>query len=138
MPTQNNHGKKTKTALKTGAGLAALAAAAAGIYYFYGSKEGAVRRKALKGWTVKARGEIMERLEKLENIDREAYNKIVDQVISRYRGVKDVSVGELLALGKELKGHWGNISKGTTKSQTGKSAKRSRSKKSAPKSAASK
>jgi hypothetical protein len=129
MPT-NNH-KKTGAAAKTGLGLAALAAAAAGLYYFYGSKEGEKRRKALKGWTVKAKGEVMQKLEKLQDIDRETYDKIVDQVISRYRGVKDISVGELLSLGKELKGHWTNISKDVNKGQTKPAArsKRSRSKK---------
>lgn len=123
MPNQNNQHKKGAAGLKAGVGLAALAATAAGIYYFYGSKEGAQRRKTLKGWAVKARGEIMQRLEKLEKIDRESYDKIVDQVISRYRGMKDVSVGELLSLGKELKGHWNNITKDLQKSKPKLAAK---------------
>jgi hypothetical protein len=122
MPRNNNE-HKMGTGAKAGLGLAALAATAAGLYYFYGSKEGAKHRKALKGWAVKARGEVMERMEKLKSIDRETYNKIVDQVIGRYRGMKNISVAELMALASELKGYWNNIMKDMGKSENGSTKK---------------
>lgn len=92
-----------------GLAAAALAAAAAGIYYFYGSEKAQKHRKAMKGWAVKAKGEVMQRLEKVRNLDRESYNNAVDKVLKRYRGMKDVGAAEVMALGRELKGHWNNI-----------------------------
>ncbi len=93
-----------------GIGLAALAAAAAGAYYFYG-KDGAKHRKSLKGWAVKAQGEVMEKIEQLKDVTEPAYKKAVAEVMDQYRKVKSIDPGELKGLARELSGHWKNIAK---------------------------
>jgi len=70
---------KRKTAKKTGKGfgLAALAAAtAAGVYFLYGSKNATKNRNKIKGWTLKAKGEVLEKMEKMKNIDEADYKRI--------------------------------------------------------------
>ena len=101
--------KKSGSGALVGLGLAAAAAAAAGAYYFYG-KDGAKHRKALKGWTVKARGEIMEKMEAMDDVTRQKYEAVVTQVLSRYKSLKHVSPAEIQLLATELKGHWNAIS----------------------------
>ncbi len=104
---QNN----TKGKVGMGLGLAAVAAAAAGAYFLYGTKEGAKRRKQMKGWTLKMKGEVLDRIEKMEDISEDAYNKVVDTVAKGYKGVKSVDPVEVAALASELKKHWSNIKK---------------------------
>jgi hypothetical protein len=100
MAKQNKH-----TGLKV-LGLAAAAAAAAGTYYFYGAKNAAKNRAQLKSWAVKARGEVMEKIENLKDISEKTYNTAVDQVVKKYKKMKQVAPKELAALQKELKGSW--------------------------------
>ncbi len=109
-----------------GLGLAALAAAAAGAYYFYG-KDGAKRRQNLKGWMVKAKGEVMDKLENLSEISQETYQEAISDVLDKYKKLKKASPAELAAFAKELKGHWGAI-KGDLDKATKKSKPRSKSK----------
>lgn len=92
------------------AALAAAAAAAAGAYYFYG-KNGPRHRKQLKGWAVKAQGEVMERLEELKDVTRDSYEKTVNDVMAQYKTLKKASPAELASVAKELKGHWNAVSK---------------------------
>ena len=114
--------KKHGSGVAVGLGLAAASAAAiAGAYYFYG-KEGAKHRKNLKSWAVKARGEIMEKMENMEEVSRDSYEKVVNQVLSKYKAVKNVAPGELDDLAKELKSHWNAISK--TLAQSAKKVKK--------------
>lgn len=102
--------KKSGAGAAIGLGLAATAAAIAGAYYFYG-KEGAKHRKALKSWTVKARGEVMEKMEAMDEVTRQKYEAVVTQVLSKYKAMKHISPAELQLLARELKGHWDAISK---------------------------
>jgi hypothetical protein len=105
--------KQTSTAAKAGigAGLAALAAAtAAGAYYFYGSKDANKHRKQMKGWAIKARGEVVERLENMKNMTEESYDKAVGQVMDKYKKVKSINPAEVAALAQDLRRHWKNIS----------------------------
>ena len=55
-------GKKTKL----GAGL--IAAAAAGAYFLLGTKEGQKKQKQIKGWMVKAKGEVMDKMEDMKEV----------------------------------------------------------------------
>jgi len=109
MPKNNDN-----NIAKAGLGIAALAAAAAGAVYFYG-KGGDKHRKAIKGWMVKARGEVMDKMEGLKDISQAAYDKTVTDVLSRYEKLKKATPEELAALGTELKSHWIAISKQVNK-----------------------
>lgn len=63
---------------------AAGVAATAGVLYFLGIGErGERNRQKVKSWAVKARADVLERLEELKNIDAEEYGRIVNSVIHR-------------------------------------------------------
>ncbi len=107
----------------SGLGLALAAAAAAGIYFLYGSNDAKKNRKAVKGWTLKAKGEVLEKLENLKGeLTEENYHKIVDSVTSKYKDRKE----DAEALVKDLKGHWKSIKKhvGGASSATKKTVKK--------------
>jgi len=105
MAKKSGHGLAAGLTLVAGA-----AAAVAGAYYFYG-KDGAKHRKDLKSWGVKARGEIMEKLEGMEDVSKDKYHEVVTQVLAKYKKMKNVAPSELADLTKELKGHWDAINK---------------------------
>jgi ElaB/YqjD/DUF883 family membrane-anchored ribosome-binding protein len=94
-----------------GLGLAAVAAAAAGAYFLYGSAKGPARRKALKSWMVKMKGEVMEEVEKMQDMTEELYHSAVDKVSAKYAEMKNIDAAELQATVKRLKGHWKDIKK---------------------------
>ena len=109
--------KKTKkssvvkrVAIGTGV-VAAAAAAAAGMYFLYGSKNAAKNRRLVKAWSLKARGEILERLENLSEINEKAYGRIVREVSARYQKLKHLSSREVTEFGAELRKHWKDIAK---------------------------
>lgn len=104
-------------------GLAALAAAA-GAYYFYGSKESKKHRKQMKTWAVKAKGEMMEKLEDMKSVSKEAYDKAVTEVMAKYKTMKKAPPKELEFVAKELKSHWKNISAHLKPADKAKKAKR--------------
>ena len=61
--------KQNNTGVALGVGVAAAAAvAAAGAYWFYGSDHASQHRKQVKSWMLKARAEVMEAVEKVEDI----------------------------------------------------------------------
>src|SRR4051812_25733274 len=94
-----------------GAAVVALAAAAAGTYFLYGSKNAVQNRKKVKAWSLKAKAEVLEKLEKLKDVNEEVYQKIVEQVSEKYQNLKDIDPKEVQAFAKELKGHWRAIAK---------------------------
>ncbi len=94
-------------------------AALAGAYFLYGTKAGTKRREQVRGWMLRAKGEVLEKLEKLKEVNEEAYNRVIDSVTERYERVKDVDPGEVAALAKDLKMHWQNISRQLRSSKAG-------------------
>ncbi|MEX0652310.1 MAG: hypothetical protein WD509_03220 [Candidatus Paceibacterota bacterium] len=103
--------KSSHGVAKSGLLLAGVAAAAAaGAYYLYGPK-GKQHRTKIKSWTLKAQGEVMERVEKLKEVDRESLNKIVDMVAKKYKTAQGVSTAEVMEFAKDVKGQWDHIEK---------------------------
>ncbi len=117
--------KKVTTGEKVaiGAGIAAIAAAAAAGYFLYG-KDGAKNRKKVKGWMLKAKGEVLEGVEKLKDVTEEEYAMILDKVGAKYKAVKNIDPAEVEAMVKELRGHWKNIKKSVTPAPKKKVAKK--------------
>lgn len=116
-----------KTSKKVGLGVglaAAAAAAAAGAYFLYG-KNGAKNRRMVKSWMLKARADVMDKMEKLEHVSEARYREIVDTVLKGYKGMRNVSPAELAAAAAELKGHWSSIQKSFKGGAARKGAKRS-------------
>jgi hypothetical protein len=94
-----------------GAGIAAAVAAVAGAYFLYGAKDAAKNRKKVKAWSLKAKGEVLEKLEKLSDINEEIYHKIVDEVSAKYQKIKDIDQKDIENFVGELKSHWKKIEK---------------------------
>lgn len=130
MATQHKNGPGA--ALPIGIGIAAAAAAAAGgAYWLYGSKHSAQHRRMAKSWMLKARAEVMEAIEKLDDIDKEKYMGIVQDVVGRYAA--NASPAEVAAVMRDFKTAWSHI-QGPKKGKRG-AAKKRPAKKSARKSA---
>ena len=104
--------KKTSGAGKiaAGVGLAALAAAAAGAYYFNGP-DGKKHKKQVKAWSEKAKKEMIAKVKQMKSMSAGAYHQAAAEVLAKYKQAKNVDPAELAALGKELKSHWDGISK---------------------------
>jgi len=111
MAEQKHSKSKASHKVALGAGIATIAAAAAGAYFLYGTKEGAKRRKQISGWMLKMKGEVLEKMEVMEDISEVAYHDIVDAVAKSYKNIKNVEPKEVTALAEELKKHWKNIKK---------------------------
>jgi len=94
-------GNKAKIA---GFGTAAVVAAAGA--YFLSGKVGAKNRKMISGWVLKMKGEVLEKVENLKEMNADAYHRLVDQVAEHYVKVKGVNSSELGLLVKELKSFW--------------------------------
>ncbi len=114
--------KKTKKVVKkadkkSGSGnagavvLGTMAIGALAGYIFWGSKNAPKNRKNLKGWVLKAKGEVLERVEKTKEASEAQYHKIVDDVLRKYEATKSIDTKEVKALGKDLKKHWLAFSK---------------------------
>jgi len=109
--------KKKQTELTTnqkvgiGVGLTAAAVAAAGTYFLYGSKSAAKNRKAVKSWMLKAKAEVLEKLEEAKEMTQEEYEALITGVATTYAGVKSASKVDLKAFKDEMKDHWKAIEK---------------------------
>lgn len=98
-------------AIGIGVGLTAAAVAAAGTFFLYGSKNAAKNRKAVKSWTLKAKAEVLEKIEQAKEMTQEEYEQLIDTVSTTYAGVKDASKADLSTFKKEMKEHWLQIAK---------------------------
>lgn len=97
-------------AAAAGAGLAAIAAAA-GAYFLYGSKHAAKNRRQVKAWALKARGEVLEQIEKLPDINEKTYQKAIKDVAARYKALHRLNTKDVAEFTNELKSHWNDIAK---------------------------
>lgn len=100
--------KKTNRDLDVAVGIGVGLAALAGAYFLYG-KDGSKNRKKIKGWMLKAKGDVLDRLEKMKDVSEEKYQQVVEDVMKRYEKMKDIDAEEVQALAKNLQGHWKNI-----------------------------
>jgi hypothetical protein len=96
--------------------LGGLAAAAAiGGYFLYNNAEARAQAKkkikSVKGWIVKAKGEVLEKIEKIKDVNEGVYHNVVDAVMSRYGKLSSIDTSEVAKLTKELKTHWKSIQK---------------------------
>lgn len=110
--------KKKETSSKEkvaiGAGIAALAVAAvAGAYFLYG-KNGVKNRKKISSWMLKAKGEALEKIEKLKDINEDIYHATVDTIADKYTKLKNTTPDEIMQFTKEMKSHWKSIKKDLT------------------------
>jgi hypothetical protein len=100
----------TKTEKIIGAGVGVAAIAALGTYLLYGER-GEKNRQLVAGWILKMKGEVLEKVEEVKDLNREEYYKLVDEVAGRYAKLGKVGAGELKHLTTELKTAWKHLSK---------------------------
>ncbi len=104
--------KKNSNNVAAEIGLAvASVAAAAGAVFLFGTKAGKQKQKQVKAWSLKAKAEVLEKIEKMKEVNEEAYNKVVDAVTEKYAKVKDIEGTEVQALVADLKKSWKDIKK---------------------------
>ena len=99
---------KTKKIIGAGIGVAAIAAL--GTYLLYGER-GEKNRQIVSGWILKMKGEVLEKVEEIKDLNKEEYYKIVDEVSARYAKLGKVGAEELKHLTVELKNAWEHLSK---------------------------
>ena len=99
-----------KEAIGIGAGIAALSAAA---YVLFGP-EGKKNRKIIRGWSVKMKGEIIEKFENAKELTEPVYNQIIENVQAKYAKLKNVDQEELVKVIGEIKKHWKTIKREAT------------------------
>ncbi len=104
---QSKKGMSTGAMAGIGAGIAAASVAA---YLLFGP-EGKKNRKVIKGWAVKMKGEVLEKLEAVKDITEPVYNSIVDQVQAKYAKVKNIDQKEMMAFVGDMRKHWKAVSK---------------------------
>lgn len=97
---------KTTKVIEAGVGLAAIAALGT---YFLTGKKGAENREKISGWMLKMKGEVLEKVEEVKEINQEEYYKIVDEVSAHYATLGKVSADELKHLKEDLKNAWEHI-----------------------------
>jgi len=95
----------------SGLGIAVIAAAAAAGFFLYGSKNSTKNRQKIKGWSLKAKGEVLEKIEKLKDVSEDEYNKIIDSVSEKYSKMKNMDEEEVQESMDELRKYWKNIKK---------------------------
>ena len=124
MATQK---KNTDVGIVVGvaAGVAAIAAAG----YFLFGPNGKNNRKVIKGWTVKMKGEVLEKIEKLKEITPVMYDTIIDEVAQKYAKLKHVNQEEIAIVTADLKKYWKVISRDVKAKQGGAKKKVTQAKK---------
>lgn len=95
-------GSSVKAAIGIGAGVAALSAAA---YMLFGP-DGKKNRKIIKGWSVKMKGEIIEKFEEAKELTEPVYHQIVDAAKAKYAKLKNVDQADLDQVISEIKKNW--------------------------------
>ncbi len=105
--TVKKSGLSAKEVIGIGAGVAALSAAA---YMLFGPN-GKKNQKALRGWAVKMKGEIIEKFEEAKELTEPVYHEIIDKVQSKYSKLKNIDQDELAEVVGEIKKNWKALKK---------------------------
>lgn len=144
-PAKKQGGKKGMSTLEKaelGAGvIAAVAAAGAAGYYFYGAKDAQKHRNATKKWAKGLKNDVVREAKKLKDLDEKAMAAIVDSAAKAYKGLDDVTPGDLRLAVAELKGNWEQVKKelrrtgGKAKTSAKKTVKKAAPKKTVKKAA---
>lgn len=94
-----------------GVGITAALLGAAGAYFLYGSTQAEKHRTMVKSWTLKAKAEVLEGLEKARNMSHDEYDQLVDKTLKTYSKLRGASASEIASFAREMKAHWKKIEK---------------------------
>lgn len=101
----------TEQKIAAGVGLTAAAVAAAGAYFLYGSDKAAKNRKTVKSWALRAKAEVLEKLEDAKEMSADEYEELIAAVAGTYAGVKGASKKDIKEFAGEMQDHWKSIEK---------------------------
>jgi len=107
----NESGVSNAQKIGIGVGLTTAAVAAASAYFLYGSKSAPKNRKVVKSWVLKAKGEVLEVLEKANKITEDEFHAVVDTVVGAYGTAQKISKKDLQEFKEEMKDNWGGLVK---------------------------
>lgn len=88
-----------------GAITAAALAAAAGAYLLSDKK---TQTKA-KAWVSKAKNEVAKHAKTAKKLGQKEYNVFVDQAVKKYGSLENITAGDVIKAGKDLKAQWNQI-----------------------------
>ena len=111
MKTKTKKSVSRNNAIKIGGAIIGLTAIATA--FFYGTKEGEKSRKIIKGWALKAKGEVLESLEDLKSVSEEKYHSALDKVVKKYKKISKISPQDLENFVKGMKKEWDILQKKT-------------------------
>jgi len=94
-----------------GVGLTAAAVAAAGAYFLYGSNNATKNRKQVKSWALKAKAEVLEKLEDAKAMTTAEYEELIATVAGTYATAKGATKKDLKEFATEMQDHWKQIEK---------------------------
>lgn len=83
-----------------------IASVIAGAYYLYGSRDGEAKRRQVSAWTLKMKGEVLERIEKLKEVSEPKYKEIVKVVSAKYA---KIDKGEVKKVVDEMHSTWNKM-----------------------------
>ena len=128
MNKNNKKDEKGGHMLSAGVITGIAAASAALLVFLYGTKKGKEERKKIKGWVSTLKEEIVQKLESLKDINKEVYDKVVDEVSEKFTQIKDLSQGEIEVVKQTLKNGWEDIKNeaGFGETKKAKSSKKSK------------
>jgi len=106
--------KDTVKNIGVGVAIAGFAAATTAVSYFLYGPKGEKNRKKLKGWMLKMKGEVLQKMEDIKELKKEAYEDLVDKISDKYKKFSNVKVEDVENLAKNLKSHWPKIEKDIT------------------------
>jgi hypothetical protein len=111
MAVKKQKGLSNTEKMSIGVGLTAAAVAAAGAYFLAGSKNAAKNRKVVKSWALKAKAEVLEGLEKAQQMSQAEYEALIEQVGAAYAHVETATKADISGFKKEMKEYWQKIAK---------------------------
>lgn len=104
----------TKAKVAIGAGVAAAALGAAGVY-FAASKNAKGHRAKAKKLFDKAKVDVLREAKKLKKMSQADYERVVSTVMKGYAALKEERPEEMMHVANELKAGWKNLQKGAQK-----------------------
>lgn len=120
--------KKSEGKAGLAAGVVGVIAAAAGAYFLYGTKAGKKTQKKIHSWALKAKGEVLEKLEKAKTVSESTYMAAVSDVMKKYSKLKAEHGPEVEAVTRELKSYWNHLKKHLNETKPKAKAKKPKAK----------
>lgn len=107
--------KKT-TSNKTNSAIAitGIAVASLALSYFLYGKNAPKHRRALTSWMLRAKADVMDKLEKAKDISEPMFHNIIDTSMEKYAKLKNINPADIALFGTEIKKQWRDIKKEIT------------------------